>query len=61
MPEPEKTLADKIEERIKKLPAHNPAYISMCQQTLEDVLDENLLRHIALEAADVVKGHKADA
>ena len=47
------TLADRIEKRIRRIPASNPAYISFVPKTLGNVLDAELLRFIALEAANV--------
>lgn len=47
------TLTDRIEARIRKIPASNPGYISVrTDGTLEDLLDDNLLRRIAEVAAD---------
>lgn len=48
----EKTLADRIEQRIRKLPCNsNPSYIAVTRETLGDVLAKDLIRWIALEAA----------
>jgi hypothetical protein len=46
------TLADRIEKRIAEIPASNPGYMAMTNETLGTVLDRNLLRRIAEEAAD---------
>jgi len=45
------TLADRIEKRIREIPANNPGYISVVQETLGRILAPSLLRRIALEAA----------
>lgn len=46
------TLADRIEKRIRAIPASNPGYVAVTRETLGDLLARDLLRKIALEAAD---------
>jgi hypothetical protein len=45
------TLADRLEKRIREIPARNPGYISVVSETLSNVLSASLIRQIALEAA----------
>lgn len=45
-------LADRIERKIKNIPAHNPAYVSAVPLTLGKILDARVLRKIAEEAAN---------
>lgn len=47
----EEQLAYKIERAIADIPANNPAYISVRQQTLSDVMSYDLIRKIAKVAA----------
>lgn len=49
------TLADRIEARIRDIPASNPGYISVVRETLGAVLSRELLRKIAEEAAIVAE------
>lgn len=49
------SLADRIEKRIREIPAHNPGVISCVQENLGRVLSRDLLRRIAVEAADEAK------
>lgn len=49
------SLADRIEKRIREIPAHNPGVISCMQENLGRLLARDLLRRIALEAADEAK------
>lgn len=44
-------LADRIERRIREIPANNPGVISFCHETIGSLLSHNLLRKIAEEAA----------
>lgn len=46
-----KSLADRIEARIRQIPARNPVYISMRQETIAETLDSRLIRKIAEAAA----------
>ena len=45
------TLAERIERRIRKIPAENSGYISACQSFLGRELSGELLKAIANEAA----------
>ncbi len=47
-----KTLADRIEERIRAIRASNRGYITVRQETLSNLLENALLRKIAEVAAD---------
>lgn len=47
------TLVDRIEDRIRAIPASNPGYIAFYPETLGHVLSRPLLRRIAEEAAEV--------
>lgn len=49
----EESLADKIEERIRAIPAGAERYAT----SLKDVIGASRLRRIALEAADVAREH----
>lgn len=48
------TLADRIEARIREIPASNPGVISFAKPALHRVLDRDLIRRIAEEAAAVM-------
>lgn len=52
----EEQLAYKIERAIADIPANNPAYISVRQQTLSDVMSYDLIRKIAKVAAAAAHG-----
>lgn len=45
------TLTERIENRIRAIPASNPGFISVGSRTLGDLLADDLLRTIAKEAA----------
>lgn len=45
------TLVDRIEDRIREIPVSNLGYISVARHNLGSVLDRQLLRKIAEEAA----------
>lgn len=45
------TLVDRIEKRIREIPASNPGYVSLVREDLGMVLSHDLLRKIAEEAA----------
>ncbi len=49
----EHELAKKIEAAIKNIPASNSSYISFRQETLSDILNDNLLTKIANIAASI--------
>jgi hypothetical protein len=57
MREESMTLADRIERRIRNIPANNPGYISVCPENLGSILSNALLRKIAQEAADEATTH----
>lgn len=44
-------LTDRIEKRIRAIPANNPAFITAAPATLGRLLDGDLIRKIASEAA----------
>ena len=52
------SLADRIEKRMREIPASNSSYISPIQENLGRVLSESLIRRIALEAAAEATGGK---
>jgi hypothetical protein len=45
-------LRDRIYERIRKMPARVGGYISVAPDTLGSLMDDDLLRRVATEAAD---------
>lgn len=45
------TLAERIEERIREMPACNPGYLAVVPETLGRVLHRELIRKIAEVAA----------
>ena len=46
------TLSERIEARIRAIPANNPGYISVVQSDLGQLLASDLLERIAMDAAD---------
>ena len=45
------SLADRIEERIRKIPVTSTSHMALYQETLSNVLSRPLIRQIAEEAA----------
>lgn len=52
---PPLTLADKIADAIAAIPASNPGYISVRQETLGDLLSREVILKIAQVAAATAK------
>jgi hypothetical protein len=52
----ERHLVDQISEAIAVIPANNPGYIAVYQETLGDILSRDVIRKIAQIAAAVASG-----
>ena len=48
-------LADRIEKRIREIPASNPGVVSFTESVLRNVLSRDLIRRIAEEAAKEIE------